>query len=248
MTNAGPETHAAQLDSYSPAQNDVGLQSARAVVPLIMSLTAPMSVIDVGCGPGNWLAAFRERGITDIFGVDQHDYGADLRIPHDRFQVVDLNKPFQSERKFDLVICVEVAEHLAPESAPILIESLARLGSVVVFSAAIPFQGGTDHRNEQWPDYWRRLFGTHEFVPLDCLRPRIWENREVAWWYSQNILLYVNEESLAANAGLRAEAEHLPMYPLALVHPSLYAKRMAANLPAPPTGFMRRALSALRRV
>ena len=182
--NGTTNVDARRLDSYSPMQNDIGLQSARAVTPLLMSLTAATSVIDIGCGPGNWLAALRERGVADIFGVDQNDYGTNLRIPRDFFSVADLNVPFHSERKFDLVICMEVAEHLPPESAPVFINSLTALGDVILFSAAIPFQGGTDHRNEQWPEYWRLLFATHGFVPVDCIRPRVWDNDDVAWWYS----------------------------------------------------------------
>jgi len=217
-------------------------------VPLLMSLTAATSVIDIGCGPGNWLAALRERGVADIFGVDQNDYGTNLRIPRDLFRVADLNVPFHSERKFDLVICMEVAEHLPPASAPILINSLTALGDIVLFSAAIPFQGGTDHRNEQWPEYWRLFFATHGFVPVDCIRPRVWDNDDVAWWYSQNMILYVKDQGVVARPPIRAEIEHPTAYPLALVHPALYAKRMASVTRPSHSPLMHRIISAMRRV
>jgi SAM-dependent methyltransferase len=240
------------LDGYSPAQNDIGLQSARAVAPFIVSLTGATSVIDLGCGPGNWLIALQEEGITDFFGVDQNDYGSDLRIPRERFAVADLAAPFSSSRTYDLVICMEVAEHVAEAAAPTLVRSLTALGQIVLFSAAIPSQGGTDHRNEQWPEYWRTLFAEREFVPLDCLRPRVWNLANVAWWYRQNMLLYVERAYLAAHPRLQAEAEHPPSFPLAVIHPELYIKKATAQGTASPypipriMGRLNRAVRSLR--
>lgn len=237
-----------RLDSYNPALTDAGLRSARAVVPLILSLARPTSVIDLGCGPGNWLLALRELGVDDIHGVDQNDYGQDLRIPRECFAVANLAEPFQRERTFDLVICMEVAEHLPSSGAPTLVHSLTALGPIILFSAAIPFQGGTDHRNEQWPEYWQALFAEDDFVPVDCLRPRVWDDPQVAWWYAQNMLLYVHRPHLAAHPRLRAEAEHPPTYPLRVVHPAVYTKNMKAQAPARRHGLTGRIASALGRI
>jgi SAM-dependent methyltransferase len=236
----------ASLDSYNPSLNDVGLQSARAIVPLLLSLLKPASIIDVGCGPGNWLLAFLEAGVTDVFGVDQNDYGKDLRIDRTCFAVADLTSPFHADRTYDLVICVEVAEHLMPHAAPILVKSLTALGPVILFSAAIPFQGGTDHRNEQWPEYWRDLFEQHAFVPVDCIRPKIWDDSRVAYWYTQNVILYVHRPHLTANPLLRA-AKHPPSYPLSLVHPRLYLEKVTTTADARFARRLRRVLGGLRR-
>jgi len=241
------EAPGTRLDSHNPSRKEIGRRSANSVVPLLMSLTQPASVIDVGCGVGNWLAAFRDCGITDVFGVDQNDYGAELRVPREHFAVADLRSGFRSERRFDLVVCLEMAEHLPEAAAPILVQSLAALGDVVVFSAAIPFQGGANHRNERWPEYWRDLFANYDFFPIDCIRPRIWENKDVAWWYTQNVLLYVRREYLAAHDRLRREVEHPVPYPLALVHPGLYMKHVTAREPTRQSP-IRRISSALRRL
>jgi hypothetical protein len=85
-------------------------------------------------------------------------------------------------------LCLEVAEHLPADSAPTLIDSLVSLGPVILFSAAIPFQGGTHHVNEQWPEYWAR-----HFSPRDIMRTvrRRFGVHDVEWYYAQNILLYV---------------------------------------------------------
>jgi SAM-dependent methyltransferase len=237
----------ALLDSYNPSLNDVGLESARAIVPLLVSLVEPSSVIDLGCGPGNWLLACAEAGVTDVFGVDQNDYGADLRVDRKSFAVADLTSPFHADRTYDLVICVEVAEHLPPHAATTLVRSLTALGPVIVFSAAIPFQGGTDHRNEQWPEYWRDLFDQNAFLPVDCIRPKIWDNPHVAYWYSQNVLLYVHRSHLAANPVLWAAAADPSPRPLSLVHPRLYLEKVTTAAEARVARRVRRVLGRLRR-
>jgi len=52
-------------------QKKGSLRSAKEVVPLVMDLIKPKSVIDVGCGIGAWLSVFREYGISDILEVNR---------------------------------------------------------------------------------------------------------------------------------------------------------------------------------
>lgn len=129
-------------------------RSAEQIVPILLELIQPQSVIDVGCGTGTWLSVFCEHGIEDIWGVDG-DYVQEeaLEIPKDRFLSHDLTKPLALDRKFDLAISLEVAEHLPCDSAEAFVDSLTQLAPVILFSAAIPFQGGVGHVNEQWQEY-----------------------------------------------------------------------------------------------
>jgi 2-polyprenyl-3-methyl-5-hydroxy-6-metoxy-1,4-benzoquinol methylase len=198
-------------------------QSAKRVLPLIMAAVQPSTVIDVGCGVGTWLAVLAESGVADVWGIDG-DYvdRTLLQIPQERFLPHDLTMPVHLERRFDLVLCLEVAEHLPADSAPTLIDSLVSLGPVIVFSAAIPYQGGTHHVNEQWPEYWARHFATKEYVPVDFLRRQIWQVHDVEWFYAQNILLFVERGYLNGNSFLRQEAESTPPTPLSLIHPLKY--------------------------
>jgi SAM-dependent methyltransferase len=219
----------AHLDSYSPRWNDVGYASAEVVVPLLVGWLSPASAIDVGCGPGNWVLALRAHGIKHVLGIDQNDYGADLRIPREQFVVKDLSTPLDMADRFDLAICLEVAEHLQPSAAPVLVQSLTRLAPVVLFSAAIPFQGGTDHRNEQWPEFWEGLFAANGFASLDCVRPRIWADERVAWWYRQNTVLYVRHGYVDEHAPLKTAVAATPRYPLAVVHPSVYLRHVSGG-------------------
>jgi hypothetical protein len=143
-----------------------------------------------------------------------------LQIPQERFLPHDLTLPIHLERRFDLVLCLEVAEHLPADFAPTLIDSLVSLGPVILFSAAIPFQGNTHHVNEQWPEYWARHFSTKKYVPVDYVRRQIWQLHDVD--YAQNILLFVERGYLNSNSLLLQEAENTPPTPLSLVHPVKY--------------------------
>lgn len=197
--------------------------SAHAVLSHLIALTNPNSVIDVGCGQGCWLAVLRGIGITDILGIDGPWVDLEnLEIPPSNFRVIDLTQPFRIERSFDLALSLEVAEHLPPSSAAGFIESLTRTAPVVYFSAAIPFQGGNRHKNEQWPDYWADLFGRHGYLPVDCVRGRIWGNPDVEWWYAQNGLVFASPTAIENNPVLRREHANTDFGRLSMVHPRQY--------------------------
>src|ERR1700685_413165 len=131
--------------------------SAGIAVPLILGITGAASVVDVGCGAGNWIVAFQNAGVRDYFGVDGvHIPPETLRFPVARFLAHDLTTPLRLDRRFDLAISLEVAEHLPESAAAVFVKSLTDAADIVVFSAAIPLQSGPGHVNEQWPPYWAR--------------------------------------------------------------------------------------------
>ncbi len=164
------------------------LSAPREVVPIIMNLIKPQSVLDVGCGIGTWLKAFEENGVLDYVGVDgDHVTKSLLKISENNFKVKDLRTAWSLDRKFDLVLSLEVAEHLPSDCADQFVKTLVNHGNTILFSAAIPDQGGQNHLNEQWPSYWQSKFERHGFYFHDVVRPIIWENKNVNWWYKQNI-------------------------------------------------------------
>jgi SAM-dependent methyltransferase len=167
--------------------------SAAVVVPLVMSLIRPRSVVDVGCGTGAWLSAFRSAGVERIVGVDG-DYvnRESLLIPGECFSAANLTEGVALDETFDLCMSLEVAEHLPASAAPGFVASLANLAPVVLFSAAVPGQTGAGHFNERWPDYWMALFAEHGYLQLDPFRHQLWHDARVAWWYRQNLFLYVD--------------------------------------------------------
>ena len=84
----------------------------------------------------------------------------------------DLTHPLQLDRQFDLVLSLEVAEHIPAGRAATFIDSLVRHGDAILFSAAIPRQGGEQHINCQWPSWWAELFTQRGYQTFDLVRPR----------------------------------------------------------------------------
>jgi hypothetical protein len=163
--------------------------SAAVVVPLVKSVVPVESVLDVGGGNGVWARVWEENGAKATL-VDGDYVKAPLV---EDFQPRDLSKPLDLGRRFDLVQSLEVAEHLPAASAREFVASLVRHGDVVLFSAAVPGQGGEHHVNEQPPEYWRALFAEQDFECFDFLRVHLRDRREVKPWYRYNTLIYANE-------------------------------------------------------
>jgi hypothetical protein len=160
-----------------------------------------------------------------------------LSIPQSSFLDRDLEVPIVLNRTFDLAVCLEVAEHLSARRASSFVEDLTRLASVIVFSAAIPFQGGRHHVNERWGSYWHDLFLSRGFAAIDCLRPRFWEDTAVDYWYRQNMMVYVPKDRLQDFAPL------VGAMPFDVVHPGLFH----AKLTEPSLGFLLKNIPAAVR-
>lgn len=170
------------------------IESARVVVPLVREWFPVRSVLDVGCGQGAWLKIWRELGVEQVTGLDgSYVDSAALLIPRENFQAVNLTERFQLDRRFDLVTCLEVAEHLPRESAADLIRSLCDHSDFVLFSAAVPGQGGANHINEQPYGYWKTLFERNGFGAFDCIRPAISNDPRVKRWFRYNLFLFARE-------------------------------------------------------
>jgi hypothetical protein len=168
--------------------------SARTVARLLLSEMTIASLLDVGAGHGAWAAEWMAAGVADVLAVDGDYVARDrLAIPADHFRAHDLLQPLELDRRFDLVQSLEVAEHLPAHRADDFVASLARHGDVILFSAAVPHQGGEHHVNEQPLGYWRAKFAAHGYQPYDWLRPRLKADAEVMPWYRYNSLIYANE-------------------------------------------------------
>lgn len=207
-------------DSFFEQIDHGSLASARVIVPRILSVFNPLSVVDVGCGLGNFLAVFGELGVKDYLGLDgDHVDRALLKIPIERFRPVDLAAPVKIGRQFDLALSLEVAEHLPEATAEAFVAFLTELAPIIVFSAAIPFQPGTHHVNCQWPDYWQSIFGRHGYAVIDPFRDELMLDQRVERWYAQNLLVGIRFQILESRAELRRYL-HEPVR--RLVHPELY--------------------------
>lgn len=192
------------------------LISPSIILPVVLKFLPVYSVVDFGCGIGTWLFESKKNGVLKVIGLDGDYVDEELLnkyLTNNEFIESDFRYPINIDEKFDLAICLEVAEHLPASSAKTLVNSLVNHSDVILFSAAIPGQGGQHHLNEQWPAYWAQLFAANDYVFLDLIRPLIWDNTKVDYWYKQNIFLVVKSNHELAS---KYTPSHLP-----LIHPEL---------------------------
>ncbi len=184
------------------------VNSARAIVPLVLNLVPCGTVVDIGCGRGAWLSVFQEHGAEKILGYDGHYVDRkQLLIPESCFRAADLEAAVDVEESFDLAVCLEVGEHLPRRCSMGLVRTLCKAAPAILFSAAIPGQGGTHHINEQWPEFWAELFATNGYERLDPIRREVFADRRVAPWYKQNTFLFVHRELMSCRPDLQLEHE-----------------------------------------
>ncbi|MCA1501833.1 class I SAM-dependent methyltransferase [Bradyrhizobium sp. NBAIM14] len=174
--------------------------AASEIIPLLLRALPIASVADVGCAGGSWLSVWRASGINDIRGVDG-DYvnQSVLEIPRELFTPADLSRPLNLSRRFDLVQSLEVAEHIELQFADQFVQNLvAHAEKYLLFSAAVPGQGGEYHVNEQPLEFWRGQLARHGFDAYDFVRPRIRSDQRISFWYRYNLVLYVRREHQVA--------------------------------------------------
>ena len=177
--------------------------SAAAIVPALLRWFPARSVVEFGCGTGNVLAEFARNGAADVLGVDGGYVPRDLlRIPPERFRAADLMTLADVGRPFDVACSLEFAEHLSAARAEGFVALLAAAAPVVLFSAAVPGQGGLGHVNEQPQSYWARLFAAHGRVPVDVIRPAITGAPGADWYYAQNTLVYCPPDRVPAGCNV----------------------------------------------
>jgi SAM-dependent methyltransferase len=224
------------------------VSSAIEIIPILVNQYNPTSVVDIGCGTGAFAHEFYKQGIDDVIGYEgtwMRD--KDTLLQKDKYVYNDLTKEIVVTRKFDLCLCLEVAEHLDFSAAETLISSLTALSSRVVFSAAIPKQGGNQHVNEQWPDYWAQLFAERGFFLEWDPRMSIWGNSKIHPCYRQNLLVFSKK------------TESSVIIPTSLVHPDAWIQamkyrkapfwlRLTSKLPRPLLRVGKRVISKIVRM
>ena len=171
--------------------------SASKILPILFKEYFPSSVIDIGCGTGVWLKVALENGVEKVKGVDGDYVELDsLQIPKDFFIPKNISQIKFKDigGRYDLAISLEVAEHLNIKDSENFIKFLTELSDVVLFFAAVPYQGGTNHLNENWLEFWASIFKGFDFYPIDIIREKIWDDPNVCYWYKQNIMIFAKKE------------------------------------------------------
>lgn len=194
-----------EADKYTAAfydnVNETSVSSASSVVPFVLGLFPHIkSAVDIGCGAGAWLSVFEKYRIS----VQGYDFGRGARekllIAPEKYHEVDLSLSIPVEPgggRYDLAICLEVGEHMDASASDTLVNTVTSLSNIVMFSAAIPAQPGTNHINCQWPIYWADKFAAKGYRCFDILRPVFWQAPTVSEWYRQNLMLMINIDAIS---------------------------------------------------
>lgn len=209
---------------YDQQSHDSYKSALKSLKTLFDTISTPInSIVDFGCGVAPWLSAAQKLGVKSICGTDGDYVPRDrLLIPQENFVPNDLSRPSSLElpvNDFDLAISLEVAEHLPISSAKGFIQQLCNNSDIVLFSAAIPYQGGHGHINENWPEYWATLFENFGYDAFDIIRPQIWKDPDICWWYKQNLIVFVKSEKRQL---ILPEIKPTSKEQLSIIHPEQF--------------------------
>lgn len=184
---------------FAERNEGVWNQDIRRYCDVVWQKFQPVSVMDLGCGTGGYLKRFNELGASMVYGLE----GTQGALDHAVVSTIakhDLRIPYRSEAKYDLVQCLEVAEHIHKIYADVLVEtigSLCKPGGVIMFTAAPPDQGGVHHINLQPREYWIEKFEARNCVYLKPLTEELKCRLrfEKLYWLKQNLMVFRKEEN-----------------------------------------------------
>ncbi len=146
------------------------------------------TVLDLGCGNGFIVGRLEQLG-KSVRGIDGSEHAAAF---NPKVEVRDLTVPF-FDGFYDLVICTEVGEHLAPEHAETLVSNIFMASrDLVFFSAAAPGAGGHMHLNEQDKPYWREKFARFGFREDEQTTAAICGDISLlpnTWWFAAHAMV-----------------------------------------------------------
>lgn len=192
--------HASRGDIYNSSYYEYvdaeASRSAGVIVSFIVEDARPQSLVDIGCGTGALLCEARMHGLA----TRGYEYSpAALAVCHSRGLDVrsfdlEADSSLAIDDRWDVAVCLEVAEHIPPAAGDRLVVLLAASSDVVYFSAAVPGQGGgVDHINEQPHAYWIERF-EREGLRIDPRRTAAMRTAlsagGAAGFYAANVMVF----------------------------------------------------------
>ena len=191
----------------------------RVLKVLFDKVGVPDSMLDIGCGVGTWMAAALNLGCSKVHGLEGTVEAQDkLYVPRECISGIDLEGEWTVSGKYDLIVSMEVAEHLTEKAANRLMDNACHATDKILFSAAIPGQPGQNHISCKWQSDWEAAFNNHSFQCHDFIRWAVWNDENVEPWYRQNAFL-------ARRTSAKIETGCIPN----VIHPEV-AKYMDASL------------------
>lgn len=197
--------------NYYSRHANGSLNSANRILSLLSEFIHPNSVADIGCGTGTWGFTAEKIWGAQIFAFDRHRYDdCDMYISAEKYFQCDLRQKTRLGR-YDLAICVEVIEHIDQNYEDIVIDNLCACSDTLLFSGALPFQGGTGHINERPFSYWLEKFNMRGYTMIQDIRWSIWDQSDIEIWYRNNIMFL-----------MKTTTKNKPTpYPVDIIHPQM---------------------------
>jgi len=185
-------------DDFYEYQYKGSMASAVVIIDILSEYIELSSALDIGCGIGPWLKVYKSLGLS-VKGIDgTYVNRKKLLIDESEFISADLKNEVNLESKFSIAQSLEVAEHIPESCADNFVKTLVNHSDCILFSAAVPGQGGEDHINEQPLSYWRKKFEGNGYIPVDLIRPIVNGSEKknlVEKWYRYNTILYIKKNS-----------------------------------------------------
>ena len=225
----------ANLDFYDEEFYKTNAQesydSAIKIIDIIKKFYTPQSVFDLGCGVGTWLKAWQDNGVSEILGVDANEMDEKyLYIPRKNLKIIDFEKQtVKLEKKFDMAMSLECLEHISNMREDVAFKTLTNAADFVLFSAAIPYQVGTNHINNHKLIYWVDKFKKEGFSCFDIVRPELLKNSiDVGPWYIQNVLVFARggKKEVLEKKGAKAVDKPVMFYHSEMLRGILFANNI----------------------
>lgn len=187
-----------ELQFYKKSLRPDRQHSYKAIVKYVHKKIVPdmKSVVDFGCGAGWFLYYFKQRGITNLVGIEPNlstifEVADPLILDH--LVKGSLTRKIHLETKFDVAFCIEVVEHINKRWSNIICENITMYSDLLIFSAAHPGQGGYGHINEQPFEYWEEKLNKKNFYlnkPTTISFRKHLRKSKVKKWYIDNIAVF----------------------------------------------------------
>lgn len=149
------------------------------------------NMLDVGCAQGLLMRPFHERGI-DVQGVEISDVAVEY-LPESLKPRVKIGDFSKASGTYDLVCCIEVAEHINPTRSQELVNKLCALSNRYIFFSAAPLgQGGHGHINCRPHSQWIQWFNQSGYHVSHSITKQIRSDLEEVqhtYWLKRNVFI-----------------------------------------------------------
>lgn len=177
---------------------------AKFICAALIGIYNPKMVIDAGCAIGTYIDELLNRGIN-AYGIEGSIKAIPYLVaPKNRIIFADLRVPVTEEMKeqitkFDLLISLEVAEHIEPEYADVFLDNLTIHSDHILMTAALPGVAGKHHINCQLPEYWVAKMAQRGYKRMPEYEKRFkeflepWKRRTAVKHYYNHVLCFDRE-------------------------------------------------------